>query len=173
MTETKDQLQFTGRYGEKIKNVREIPSDSRDYMLITGTGVDINGQERLVMFEISRTTKKKNGKYHISSADKLPVTCNNLILMCEYKDDLLDGKEYVYNNGKLVVNTWKKGKQFDPDTTRNEQAAKAKEARRVCLNETVMAAIETGDPLNVRIAVTRLFTGNKRVRNVNTVKEKE
>lgn len=155
-TQKKSPLQFTGRYGEKIRDLHEIElSRQAEFMLMTGIGVDKEGQERLVIFEVSRATKKKDGKYCISSNGRLPISYNTVLLSCEYKEDLLDGKEYVYGNGGLIVNTWHQGKKISPNPVRDDQATKAKHVRKLFSDESVLAAIRTGDPKKVKSAMTR------------------
>ena len=155
-TRKESPLLFTGRYGEKIRDLHEIKSSRQsEFVLMTGIGVDKEGQDRLVLFEVSRATKKKNGNYLISSNGQLPITYTTVLLSCKYRDDLLDGKEYVYGNGGLIVNTWHQGKKINPNPIRNDQASKAKHVRKLLSDESVLEAIRTGDPLKVKSAMTK------------------
>ena len=113
MTE-KNEPQYIGRYGEVLENVHEMEHSLEEKNPKTRTlgaiGLDERGVKRRIMFDISRKTGKKCGRYYIyhPKEEQKGTRFNScLIEQCFFLNDLLHRDDIFYNErGEKTKKIW-------------------------------------------------------------------
>ena len=163
-------IQYIGRYGEVLKNIQEtkesLETKNPQVVTLEGIGVDEMGKERVVRFDVSRKTGKKNGAYFILRPLEADENLGGLwgsrffphwIEVCRYANDLLHGEDSFYNEAGLL---WKRsyfhrGRESVANIEKAYQAEERHHLRQLFSKGSVQKAIKTGNPVKIKSAMTR------------------
>ena len=175
MAEKKEETKYIGRYGEVLKDVREIDRDEiyqkyHPYIIqledwhhprrvMEAVGLDAEGKTAQVLFEVSKKSGRIDGEY-IVLRPKCPDG-SEYIESFNYKEGLLHGKEFherqkgVFRSMGHVVQ-WRHGKKVNTTLDAADYIAQdSKTLRRLFSDASVKEAIKTGSLLKVKTAMTQ------------------